>query len=41
VHVILWVSLTALMVVGSLRVAKGALLIAEHRNRAKEGQVDA
>jgi uncharacterized protein (DUF983 family) len=41
VHVILWVPLTALMVVGSLRVAKGALLIAEHRNRAKEGQVDA
>lgn len=39
VHVLIWVPFTALTVVGSLRVAKGALLIAEHRNRAKEGQL--
>ncbi len=37
VHVIIWVPLTCLMVVGSLRVAKGALLVSEHRNRATEG----
>jgi uncharacterized protein (DUF983 family) len=39
VHVILWVPLTCIMVVGSLRLAKGALLVAEHRNRAKEGEL--
>jgi uncharacterized protein (DUF983 family) len=40
-HVIIWVPLTALAVFGSLRFAKGALLIAEHRNKAKEGQLAA
>ena len=39
VHVIIWVPLTCLMVVASLRVTKGALLIAEHRNRAVEGKL--
>jgi uncharacterized protein (DUF983 family) len=39
VHVIIWVPLTALMVFASLRFAKGALLIAEHRNKAKEGRL--
>jgi uncharacterized protein (DUF983 family) len=39
VHVIIWVPLTALAVFASLRFAKGALLIAEHRNKAKEGQL--
>jgi uncharacterized protein (DUF983 family) len=38
VHVIIWVPLTAAMVVAALRFAKGALLVAEHRNRAKEGR---
>jgi uncharacterized protein (DUF983 family) len=39
VHVILWVPLTALMVLAALRFAKGALLVAEHRNKAKEGRI--
>ncbi len=38
VHVIIWVPVTVAMVIGSLRVAKGALLSAEHRNRAGEGK---
>jgi uncharacterized protein (DUF983 family) len=38
-HAILWVPITAVMVVVSLRFAKGALLIAEHRNKAKEGHL--
>ncbi|WP_374540599.1 DUF983 domain-containing protein [Sphingorhabdus sp.] len=37
VHALIWVPLTCLLVVLSLRVSKGALLIAEHRNRAVEG----
>ena len=36
-HVIIWVPFTAAMTVVSLRVAKGALLASEHRNRAGEG----
>lgn len=39
VHVILWVPLTCVMVLFSLRLAKGALLVSEHRNRAKEGEL--
>jgi uncharacterized protein (DUF983 family) len=39
VHVLLWVPLTALLVFLCLRITKGALLIAEHRNKAKEGQL--
>ena len=38
-HALIWVPVTAIMVVLSLRFAKGALLIAEHRNKAKEGQL--
>ncbi len=38
VHVIIWVPFTASMTVVSLRVAKGALLTLEHRNRAGEGR---
>jgi uncharacterized protein (DUF983 family) len=37
VHVIIWVPFTAAVTVVSLRVAKGALLALEHRNRAGEG----
>jgi uncharacterized protein (DUF983 family) len=40
VHVIIWVPLTSVMVMLSLRLAKGALLIAEHRNNAIEGTLD-
>ncbi|MEP7351392.1 MAG: DUF983 domain-containing protein [Sphingorhabdus sp.] len=38
VHVLIWVPFTAAMTVLSLRVAKGALLASEHRNRAGEGK---
>lgn len=37
VHALIWVPVTVILVVMSLRFAKGALLIAEHRNKAKEG----
>ena len=40
VHVVLWFPLTFAAVIGSLRVAKAALLIAEHRNQAREGRSD-
>ncbi len=36
VHVILWVPLTAIMVMGGLRVAKGLLLIVEYHRDARE-----
>lgn len=41
VHILLWTPLTTIAVVASLRVAKGALLILEYRNRAREGRVAA
>jgi uncharacterized protein (DUF983 family) len=39
VHVLLWLPLTAVLVVGSLRLAKGLLLALEYRHRAREGRV--
>jgi uncharacterized protein (DUF983 family) len=39
VHILLWVPITAALVVGLLRVAKGALLTLEYRNRAREGRI--
>lgn len=36
VHALLWVPLTAIMVVCGLRVAKGALLVVEYRRDARE-----
>jgi len=38
-HLLLWAPLTAGAVVGSLRVAKGALLTVEYRKNAREGRV--
>jgi uncharacterized protein (DUF983 family) len=38
VHVLLWVPLTITGVIGGLRLAKGALLHSEYRNRAGEGR---
>lgn len=35
-HILLWLPLTAVMVVGLLRIAKGMLLTLEYRNKAKE-----
>lgn len=40
VHVILWLPLTLVLVIGSLRLAKGALLALEFRNQAREGRID-
>jgi uncharacterized protein (DUF983 family) len=39
VHVILWVPLTAALVVGGLRASKAWLLIAEYRRAAGEGRI--
>ena len=38
-HILLWTPLTVVAVIGSLRVAKGALLILEYRNKAREGRL--
>ncbi len=40
VHVLLWVPVTSLMVVVTLRFTKALLLISEHRNQAHEGVID-
>jgi len=40
VHPILWIPLTLGLVLGSLRLAKAALLALEYRNRAREGRID-
>jgi len=39
VHVLLWLPLTVAGVLGSLRLAKGALIAAEYRNAAREGRI--
>ncbi len=39
VHILLWLPLTAIAVVGSLRFAKGLLLALEYRNRAHEWRI--
>lgn len=39
VHILLWVPFTIAAVVGLLRLAKGALLILEYRNKAREGSL--
>lgn len=39
VHVLLWLPLTTIGVIGSLRVAKGWLLAAEYRAAAREGRI--
>ena len=38
VHALIWIPFTVAVTVGSLRVAKGALLALEYRNRAGEGR---
>jgi uncharacterized protein (DUF983 family) len=38
VHIVLWLPLTAALVIGSLRFAKGLLLALEYRHRAREGR---
>ena len=39
VHLLLWIPLTTLLVIVSLRWAKGALLALEYRNSAREGRI--
>lgn len=39
VHLIVWPPVTIVLVVGLLRFAKGALLVLEFRNRAREGRL--
>ena len=39
VHILIWLPVTMGLVVGLLRLAKGALLILEYRNRAREGRL--
>ena len=39
VHILLWLPLATILVVGALRVAKAALLALEYRHRAREGRI--
>lgn len=39
VHLMIWAPVTLAGVIGSLRLAKAALLSAEYRNRAREGRL--
>ncbi len=39
IHALLWIPLTTLLVVLSLRFAKGLLLALEYRNAAREGRI--
>jgi len=39
VHILLWVPVTLGLVLGLLRIAKGALMALEYRNRAREGRL--
>ncbi len=39
VHLLLWTPLTAIGVVGALRLSKAAMLSLEYRNKAREGQI--
>ena len=39
VHILLWLPLTTILVVGALRLAKAALLALEYRHRAREGRI--
>ncbi len=38
-QMMIWVPVTALLVVGALRVAKGVLIALEYRNAAREGRI--
>lgn len=40
VHMILWLPLTVVLTIGFLRLAKGALLVLEFKNKAREGRLD-
>lgn len=40
VHALIWLPLTLALTIGSLRLAKAALLALEYRNQAREGRID-
>lgn len=40
VHILIWLPVTALLVVGTLRIAKGWLLAIEYRHAAREGRIE-
>ena len=39
-HMLIWIPVSTVAVIGSLRLAKGALMAAEYRNAAREGRID-
>lgn len=39
VHMLIWIPFTAAGVIGSLRIAKGAMMALEYHNAAREGRV--
>lgn len=39
VHILLWLPITVIAVIGSLRLSKGLLLALEYKHRAREGRV--
>ncbi len=39
VHLLIWTPITAIGIIGALRLAKGALISLEYRNAAREGQL--
>ena len=39
VHLLIWTPLTAIGIVGALRLSKGALVSLEYRNKAQEGRI--
>ncbi len=39
VHLALWIPLTLILTMGSLRIAKGLLLALEYKNAAREGRI--
>lgn len=41
VHILVWIPVSLALVMGSLRIAKAALLFSEYRNQAREGRIDA
>ncbi|OYY92050.1 MAG: hypothetical protein B7Y45_00735 [Sphingomonas sp. 28-66-16] len=39
VHLLIWTPLTAIGIIGALRLSKGALVSLEYRNKAREGRI--
>ena len=39
VHILLWLPIATISIIGSLRIAKGVLIAIEYRNAAREGRI--